>query len=205
MAYKFREEIVGKRFLSVSGFTKLKVNKISEWGWRAGVIRAASHRDNGCHDLQSLKGQRLQTSSGIPGSSPPRPPGLSGGYVFRVSSFKKCSCAPRLAENVSMNLANKRALGSLPEVKVIGLSITGFLDSRICIIARFFIHNSSHCFNAAFAAHLPRPRRSTVILGARNIHEHTKRLEGDCESRHPIKAFGIPCITGVDRPGQTCN
>lgn len=52
MAYKFREEIVGKRFLSVSGFTKLKVNKISEWGWRAGVIRAASHRDNGCHDLQ---------------------------------------------------------------------------------------------------------------------------------------------------------
>jgi hypothetical protein len=52
MAYKFREEIVGKRFLSVSGFAKLKVNKISEWGWRAGVIRAASHRDNGCHDLQ---------------------------------------------------------------------------------------------------------------------------------------------------------
>lgn len=52
MAYKFREEIVGKRFLSVSGFSKLKVNKISEWGWRAGVIRAASHRDNGCHDLQ---------------------------------------------------------------------------------------------------------------------------------------------------------
>lgn len=52
MAYKFREEIVGKRFLSVSGFTKLKVNKISEWGWRAGVIRAASHRDNSCHDLQ---------------------------------------------------------------------------------------------------------------------------------------------------------
>ncbi|XP_011264721.2 probable JmjC domain-containing histone demethylation protein 2C isoform X3 [Camponotus floridanus] len=54
MAYKFREEIVGKRFLSVSDFTKLKVNKISEWGWRAGVIRAASHRDNGCHDLQIL-------------------------------------------------------------------------------------------------------------------------------------------------------
>ncbi|KAL2748819.1 putative JmjC domain-containing histone demethylation protein 2C isoform X4 [Vespula maculifrons] len=52
MAYKFREEIVGKRFLSVSGFTKLKVNKIIEWGWRAGVIRAASHRDNDCHDLQ---------------------------------------------------------------------------------------------------------------------------------------------------------
>lgn len=52
MAYKFREEIVGKRFISVSGFGKLKVNKISEWGWRAGVIRAASHRDNLCQDLQ---------------------------------------------------------------------------------------------------------------------------------------------------------
>ncbi|XP_033207104.1 probable JmjC domain-containing histone demethylation protein 2C isoform X3 [Belonocnema kinseyi] len=54
MAYKFREEIVGKRFLSVSGFGKLKVNKISEWGWRAGFIRAASHRDNLCQDLQVL-------------------------------------------------------------------------------------------------------------------------------------------------------
>ncbi|XP_043460930.1 probable JmjC domain-containing histone demethylation protein 2C isoform X2 [Leptopilina heterotoma] len=53
MAYKFREDIVGKRFLSVSGFTKLR-NKISEWGWRAGVIRAASHRDNNCQDLQVL-------------------------------------------------------------------------------------------------------------------------------------------------------
>lgn len=52
MAYKFREEIVGKRFISVSGFSKLKVNKISEWGWRSGVIRAASHKDNNNPDLQ---------------------------------------------------------------------------------------------------------------------------------------------------------
>lgn len=51
MAYKFREDIVGKRFLSVSGFTKLR-NKISEWGWRAGVIRAASQRETDCEDLQ---------------------------------------------------------------------------------------------------------------------------------------------------------
>ena len=47
-----REEIVGKRFLSVSGFVKLKQNKISEWGWRAGVIRASSHRDNNNPELQ---------------------------------------------------------------------------------------------------------------------------------------------------------
>lgn len=53
MAFKCREEIVGKRFLSVSsGFTKLKSGKISEWGWRAGVIRAASHKDNNHPDLQ---------------------------------------------------------------------------------------------------------------------------------------------------------
>lgn len=52
MAYKYREEIVGKRFLSVSGFTKLKLGKIGEWGWRAGVIRAASHKDSSHPDLQ---------------------------------------------------------------------------------------------------------------------------------------------------------
>lgn len=52
MAYKCREEIVGKRFLSVSGFTKIKSGKISEWGWRAGVIRAATHKENTHPDLQ---------------------------------------------------------------------------------------------------------------------------------------------------------
>lgn len=54
MACKYRDEIVGKRFLSVSGFTKLKLSKISEWGWRAGVIRAASHKDNTNRDLQVI-------------------------------------------------------------------------------------------------------------------------------------------------------
>lgn len=62
MAYKYREEIVGKRFLSVSGFTKLKIGKISEWGWRSGVIRAASHKDNKHKDLQvSIKDQTQVT------------------------------------------------------------------------------------------------------------------------------------------------
>ncbi|XP_025837473.1 probable JmjC domain-containing histone demethylation protein 2C [Agrilus planipennis] len=54
MALKCREEVVGKRFLSVSGCTKLKIDKIREWGWRSGVIRAASHRDNTNKDLQVL-------------------------------------------------------------------------------------------------------------------------------------------------------
>lgn len=60
-----REEIVGKRFLSVSGFVKLKENKISEWVWRAGVIRASSHRDNSHPDLQvndDLGFSRIPTS-----------------------------------------------------------------------------------------------------------------------------------------------
>lgn len=53
MAYKCREEIVGKRFLCVSGLNKTKSNaKIADWGWRSGVIRAASHRDNKNQDLQ---------------------------------------------------------------------------------------------------------------------------------------------------------
>jgi hypothetical protein len=53
--FKFREELVGKRFLSVSGGTsRLKLNKISEWGWRAGVIRASSHRDVQNPELQVI-------------------------------------------------------------------------------------------------------------------------------------------------------
>ena len=54
MAYKFREELVGKRFLSLS-YTdnNAKSGKIvSDWGWRGGVIRAATHRDSKSQDLQ---------------------------------------------------------------------------------------------------------------------------------------------------------
>jgi len=47
-----RDEIVGKRFISVSGFLKIKPNVITEWGWRSGVIRAASHKDTKHPDLQ---------------------------------------------------------------------------------------------------------------------------------------------------------
>ncbi|CAF4951205.1 unnamed protein product [Pieris macdunnoughi] len=54
MAFRYREDLVGKRFLSVSGVTKIDVNKASEWGWKAGVIRAASHKDNKNRDLQLI-------------------------------------------------------------------------------------------------------------------------------------------------------
>lgn len=51
MAFKCREEIVGKRFLSVKSQAKLKLAKISEWEWRSGVVRAVSSRDSSRSDL----------------------------------------------------------------------------------------------------------------------------------------------------------
>ncbi len=40
MGIEYRDELVGKRFLCVSGPGKLKISKISEWNWQAGIIRA---------------------------------------------------------------------------------------------------------------------------------------------------------------------
>ncbi|KAL5022479.1 hypothetical protein ScPMuIL_001634 [Solemya velum] len=54
MAFKYREDIVGKRFLSVRSSTKLKVSKISEWEWRSGVVRAVSSRDVTNKDISVL-------------------------------------------------------------------------------------------------------------------------------------------------------
>ncbi|CAG9857722.1 unnamed protein product [Phyllotreta striolata] len=61
MAYKYREEIVGKRFLSLSGGggggggggdEGTATGRIGDWGWRSGVVRAATHRDVADCDLQ---------------------------------------------------------------------------------------------------------------------------------------------------------
>lgn len=51
MAFKCREDLVGKRFLSVQSPGKLKVNKICEWEWRSGFVRAVSLKDVTCPDL----------------------------------------------------------------------------------------------------------------------------------------------------------
>lgn len=40
-----RPELVGKRFLCVSGEAPPELAEIARWPWRAGVIRAVSHRD----------------------------------------------------------------------------------------------------------------------------------------------------------------
>ena len=47
-----REELVGKRFLLVSSNGKLKLSRISEWNWKAGIIRSASHVDTKDPELQ---------------------------------------------------------------------------------------------------------------------------------------------------------
>ena len=52
-----REELVGKRFLLVAASGKSsksppKLSRISEWNWKAGVIRCASHVDSRDPELQ---------------------------------------------------------------------------------------------------------------------------------------------------------
>ena len=51
MAYKYREEIVGKRFLSVRSEVKPKLKQIDQWEWRTGVVRAVSQRELDCSDV----------------------------------------------------------------------------------------------------------------------------------------------------------
>ncbi len=51
MSYKSREEIVGKRFLSVQGSGKLKLKQFNEWDWRAGVVRAVTVRELDSDDV----------------------------------------------------------------------------------------------------------------------------------------------------------
>lgn len=50
--------VVGKRFLCVSGEEPLEPAHIASWSWRAGVIRAVTHRD---HDNPELTVRQLQT------------------------------------------------------------------------------------------------------------------------------------------------
>ena len=50
-----RGELVGKRFLLVQGGPKPKINRVSDWQWKAGVIRCASHSDHKDSELQVRK------------------------------------------------------------------------------------------------------------------------------------------------------
>uniref|UniRef100_T1IIC8 [histone H3]-dimethyl-L-lysine(9) demethylase n=1 Tax=Strigamia maritima TaxID=126957 RepID=T1IIC8_STRMM len=54
MALRYREEIVGKRFLCAYNRGKLQLTSIAEWQWRNGIIRSASHTDTTHEDLSIL-------------------------------------------------------------------------------------------------------------------------------------------------------
>ncbi len=49
-----REELVGKRFLCVRSGSgnKLKIPKVSDWPWKSGLIRCATHLNQKDPDLQ---------------------------------------------------------------------------------------------------------------------------------------------------------
>lgn len=51
MAVEARPELVGKRFLCVSGDEPPEIGDIARWPWRSGVIRAVNHRDSDNPDL----------------------------------------------------------------------------------------------------------------------------------------------------------
>ncbi|KAJ4941071.1 hypothetical protein JOQ06_027358 [Pogonophryne albipinna] len=51
MAVEARPELVGKRFLCVSGEESPEIGDTDRWPWRSGVIRAVNHRDNDSLDL----------------------------------------------------------------------------------------------------------------------------------------------------------
>merc|ERR1712113_844998 len=61
-----REELVGKRFLLVSSSggkspkSPPKLSRISEWNWKAGIIRCAIHVDSRDSDLQVRTSKKKQ-------------------------------------------------------------------------------------------------------------------------------------------------
>lgn len=62
MAVEARLELVGKRFLCVSGDEPPEIGDIGRWPWRSGVIRAVNHRDSDNPDLTVRKALTLSSS-----------------------------------------------------------------------------------------------------------------------------------------------
>ena len=55
MAVEARPELVGKRFLCVSGDQPPEMDDIGRWPWRSGVIRAVNNRDSDNNELTVSK------------------------------------------------------------------------------------------------------------------------------------------------------
>merc|ERR1712107_329901 len=49
-----RPDLVGRRFLSVTGSSTPRLSKLYEWDWRAGWIRSSTSKDPKSKDLQLL-------------------------------------------------------------------------------------------------------------------------------------------------------
>lgn len=62
MAVEARPELVGKRFLCVSGDEPPEIGDIGRWPWRSGVIRAVNHRDSDNPDLTVRKMPTMSSS-----------------------------------------------------------------------------------------------------------------------------------------------
>ncbi|CAL8259152.1 unnamed protein product [Arctogadus glacialis] len=86
MAAEARPELVGKRFLCVSGDEPPGSGDIGRWPWRSGVIRAVSHRDNDNPDL-TLDWSWWSEGQQKPGVEAHRGGGLrdSGNLVWRLT------------------------------------------------------------------------------------------------------------------------
>ena len=50
-----RPDLVGRRFLSVTGSSTPRLSKLYEWDWRAGWIRSSTSKDPKSKDLQVWK------------------------------------------------------------------------------------------------------------------------------------------------------
>ncbi|KAK1793787.1 hypothetical protein P4O66_001428 [Electrophorus voltai] len=102
MAVEARPELVGKRFLCVSGDGLLERGELAEparWPWRAGVIRAVSHRDNDNPELTTRRiGQAGPVCLGLTNGLVAL---VRGGFAVRV----ECS-SPEV---------NRRSFGVLPQ------------------------------------------------------------------------------------------
>lgn len=86
MAVETRPELVGKRFLCVAAGEDARPERGQSGcgrGWRAGVIRAVSHRDRGHPDLAVRAGGRHAPLRGAGGQRSPgvRASGRAGGWA----------------------------------------------------------------------------------------------------------------------------
>lgn len=98
MAVETRSELVGKRFLCVAVGEEARPERGESgrsWqGWRAGVIRAVSHRDSRSPDL-AVREQHPSTYEPAP-ASPVSPSRTLRGYLWHLAQPGQLAVTPHL-------------------------------------------------------------------------------------------------------------